>query len=158
MEAEINRAAGKYTAAVPLYERLLEGDRATGDVRALAMELYNLGSVLVQIGELDRAETLLRESLDLAAGHDRGQIAYTTLGLAGLAARRGDPAAAGRLLGSVMAYFDAVGEVLDPAEQLEFQSHRVAAESAGRTAFEAAYLDGRSVAPSDAAAGYLDAH
>ncbi len=158
MEAEINRAAGKYTTAVPLYERLLEGDRATGDVRGVAMELYNLGSVLVQIGELDRAETLLRESLDLAAGHDRGQIAYTTLGLAGLAARRGDPAAAGRLLGSVKAYFDAVGEVLDPAEQLELQSHRVAAESAGRTVFEAAYLDGRSVAPSDAAAGYLDPH
>lgn len=156
MEAEINRAAGEYAEAVPLYERLLEGDRATGDTRAAAMELYNLGSVLVQIGELDRAETCLRESLAVASVHDPAQIAYTTLGLAGLAARRGDPATAGQLLGSVEAYFDAVGEVLDPAEQLELQSHRAAAESVGRAAFESAYLDGRSIAPRDAAGVYLD--
>ena len=156
MEAEINRASGEYAEAVTLYERLLEGDRAAGDTRAAGMELYNLGSVLVQIGELDRAETCLRESLAVASGHDPAQIAYTTLGLAGLAAQRGDPAIAGQLLGSVEAYFEAVGEVLDPAEQLELQSHRVAAKSAGQAAFESAYLDGRSIAPRDAAALYLD--
>lgn len=155
MEAEIRRAAGEYAAAVPLYERLLEADRAAGDLRAEAMELYNLGSVLVQIGELDRAETCLRRSVALAAGHDATQTAYAALGLGGLAARRGDPTTAGRLLGSVEAYFDAVGEVLDPAEQLELQSHRAAAESAGQVAFEAAYLDGRSLEPSVATRIFL---
>lgn len=158
MEAEITRADGDYAAAVPLYERLLSSDREAGDVRAEAMELYNLGSVLVQIGELDRAESCLRESLRLAAGQGNpDQLAYTSLGLAGLAARRGDPATAGRLLGAVEAHFSAVAEVLDPAEQVELQSHRTAGESAGQAVFAAAYADGRAMPVGEAAAAYLEA-
>lgn len=157
MEAEITRAAGDYAATVPLYERLLSGDRAAGDVRAEAMELYNLGSVLLQVGELDRAGSCLRESLRLADEHaDHEQFAYTTLGLAGLAARRAEPAVAGRLLGAVEAYFDAAGVVLDPAEQIELDSHRAAGRSADVEAFEAGFAQGRALSVQEAAASYRD--
>ena len=158
MEAEISRAAGDYPGAVPLYERLLSSDREASDIRAEAMELYNLGSVLVQIGELDRAESCLRESLRLAdEQREPDQLAYTCLGLAGLAARRNDPATAGRLLGAVEAYFRAAERVLDPAEQIELQSHRNAGESAGQAVFAAAYAAGRALPVRQAAAAYLEA-
>lgn len=157
MEAEITRAAGDYATSVPLYERLLHGDREGGDVRAEAMELYNLGSVLLQVGDLDRAESTLRESLRLADEHgDVDQISYTTLGLAGLAARRGDRAAAGRLLGAVEAHFAAAGVVLDPAEQVELDSHRTAGGAGDSEAFAAGFAEGSALSVDEAAASYGD--
>lgn len=151
MEAELRRASGDYGAAIPLYEHLLTLDRSAEDDRAIAMELYNLGSVLLQTGDLDRAESCLRESLDRAVVQQAvGQIPYSLLGLAGLAARRGDARAAGQLLGAVEAHFEAEGEVLDPAEQIELASHKTIGAGADPDAFALAYAGGRSQSLEDA--------
>jgi tetratricopeptide (TPR) repeat protein len=145
MEAELRRAAGDYSAAAPLYEGLLELDREANAQRAIAMELYNLGSVLLQVGDLNRADSCLRESLRVAIQvHAADLVPYSLLGLAGLAARRGDAVTAGRLLGAVEAHFESEGELLDPAEQIELASHKTAGEAADQTAFTAAHAAGRS--------------
>jgi tetratricopeptide (TPR) repeat protein len=143
MEAELARAAGDYAAARPLYERLLEADRATGDDRGLAMELGNLGSVLVQVGELDRTEACLREAVDRTVQTGAiDQLPYCLLGLGGLAARRHDPLTAGRLIGAVEAF-------------LELASHVEPAQAAGET-FDEARSSGRRLTIDTAVRQLLD--
>jgi len=109
MRAELTRAQRDYLAAVPLYEQLLAADEADGDLGLLSMEHYNLGSVLIQAGDLDGARRHLEQSLEMCAAKP-GQLAYTLLGHAGLLARLGKPGVAGQLLGAVEAYVEAVGE------------------------------------------------
>lgn len=149
MRAEITRARGDYAAAVSLYEQLLAADEEAGDVRSLAMEHYNLGSVLIQHGELQRARQHLRSSLALL-DQAPDQTMYTLLGYAGLAAREDDPALAGQLLGAVQAQLDREAEVLDPAEQLELDSHVAAARGRDAAAFDAASEAGRALSLEEA--------
>ncbi len=133
MRAELTRAQGAYADALPLYQRLLEADEREGDARSQAMEHCNLGSVLLQLGQLDDAERHLDSALDLAHRDATDQLPYALLGAAGLAARRGDGVTAGRLLGAVEAHFQASGVVLDPAEQLELDSHVAVGRRAAET-------------------------
>lgn len=146
MKAEIRRAAGDYEAARPLYDQLLVIDRAEGDQRSISMELYNRGSVLLQLGLLDDAERDLRESIAVAVDHGIvDQFPYCLLGLGGLAARRADAVTAGRLLGAVEAHLASEGIVLDPAEQVELDSHLAAGASADAAGFTAARAAGHDL-------------
>ena len=77
MRAEITRAQGEYAAAVPLYRELLALDEARDDVESLSMEHYNLGSVHIQLGNLDEAEDHLTASLRLITDEGHNQLAYT---------------------------------------------------------------------------------
>lgn len=123
MRAELTRARGDYAACAPMYRQLLAIDLARGDTRSLAMEHYNLGSALVQTGDLVAAREHLGESLRLSRRDQPDQLPYTLLGVAGLLARDGDAELAALLLGAVMEHFERVGEVLDPAEALELDTH-----------------------------------
>ena len=152
LRAEVYRAQGRYADAVPLYLQAIESDAATGDERSLTMEHYNLGSVLLQVGDLDEAQKHLDIALDMVRKGVRDQLAYAMLGFAGLAARRGDAATAGRLLGAVRAHYKRLGEVVDPAEQLELATHVEAARSADAAAYDAAYTDGLRLTLAEAAA------
>jgi tetratricopeptide (TPR) repeat protein len=151
MRAEVTRAQGDYKDAVPLYQELLSVDEALGDERSVAMEHYNLGSVLLQVGEVDAAAQHLDSSLGITRKGATDQLPYTLLGVAGLAARRGDIVTAGRLLGAVQAHFRRMGEVLDPAEQLELASHVDAARATNAAAYDAAYVEGRELTLAEAA-------
>lgn len=156
MQAELARAQGDYASAVPLYHQLLAADEASGDEASLAMEHYNLGSVLVMAGDFAVAREHLRQSLDLCPAKP-GQIRYTLLGYAGLLARTGDPATAGSVLGAVEAHFDATGEVLDPGEALELASHLDAGRLRDAAAFDAGRRTGRSMSLEQAQALAVDA-
>lgn len=155
MRAEITRAQGDYAAAVPLYEQLIVADQDHDDQRSLAMEHYNLGSVLLQTGELGAARQHLDASLRLCRDNpewgDR-MIHYTLLGVAGLLAREGDASTAAKLLGAVQAHLDGLGEILDPAEELEMSSHIDAAKRGDPTRFAAAYADGQALSLDEAVA------
>jgi hypothetical protein len=129
---------------VPLYQQLLAADEAAGDEGSLAMEHYNLGSVLVQAGEFEAARGHLHRSLQLCPAKP-GQLRYTLLGYAGLLARTGDPRTAGQVLGAVQAHFQAIGEVLDPGEALELSTHIAAGQSRNAAAFDAGRRAGRSM-------------
>lgn len=130
MRAELTRAQGKYAEAVPMYERLLAADQASGDDGSLAMEHANLGSVLLQTGDMTAARAHLQRALDLCPAKP-GLLPYILLGYAGILARTGKPDAAGQLLGAVEAHLESVGEVLDPAEALELSGHIQEAEASG---------------------------
>jgi tetratricopeptide (TPR) repeat protein len=149
MRAELTRAQGRYDDAVPLYQRLLEADEHAGDPRSLAMEHYNLGSVLLQLDRLDDAERHLGTALDLSRTDAIDQLPYALLGMAGLAARRGDGSTAGQLLGAVEAHLEAAGEVLDPAERVEQDSHVAIGRRMSGT-FDDARAAGRSLSLAEA--------
>ena len=142
MRAELTRAQSDYAAAVPLYRQLLAADEAGGDEGSLAMEHYNLGSVLVQAGEFEKARLHLWRSLRLCSAKP-GQLGYTLLGYVGLVARTGDPRTAGQVLGAVQAHFQAIGEVLDPGEALELSTHIAAGQARDAAAFDAGRQAGR---------------
>lgn len=149
MRAELTRAAGDYAVAVPVYEQLLAADEARGDDAALAMEHYNLGSVLLQTGELDAARSHLQRSLELCPAKP-GQLRYTLLGYAGWLVRAGDPHVAGKVLGAVEQHLEAIGEVLDPAEAVELASHVTTGRQRDAEAFEDGRRAGRSMTLEDA--------
>jgi tetratricopeptide (TPR) repeat protein len=149
MRAELTRAAGDYAVAVPMYEELLAADEARGDEAALAMEHYNLGSVLLQTGELDAARAHLQRSLDLCAAKP-GQLCYSLLGYAGWLVRAGDSRTAGQVLGAVEQHLETIGEILDPAEAVELASHLTAGRLRGAAAFEDGRRAGRSMTLADA--------
>lgn len=151
MRAELTRAQGGYADAVPLYQRLLEADERTGDPRSLAMEHYNLGSVLLQLGRLHDAEQHLGRALELSRHDAPDQLLYALLGVAGLAARRGDGTTAGQLLGAVEAHLEGTGNMLDPAEQLELDSH-VTIGRRTAASFDQARAAGRRLSLDDASA------
>ncbi len=130
MLAELTRAQGKYAEAVPMYERLMAADQASGDDGSLAMEHSNLGSVLVQTGDFTAARPHLQRALELSQVKP-GLLPYILLGYAGILARTGRPQDAGQLLGAVEAHLEGIGEVLDPAEALELSGHVQAAEASG---------------------------
>jgi len=94
------------------------------------MEHHDLGSALLQVGDLQGAERHLTESLRLVQGGVTEQLPYALLGLAGLAARHDDPAVAVSCSGAVQAHFEREDEVLDPAEQLKLASHLEAGRAA----------------------------
>jgi tetratricopeptide (TPR) repeat protein len=151
MRAELARAQRDYVAAVPLYQQLLAADEAGGDEGSLAMEHYNLGSVLLQAGDLKAARVHLQRSLRLCPAKP-AQLGYTLLGYAGLLARTGDPNTAGQVLGAVQAHFDAIGEVLDPGEALELSTHIAAGRSRNAEAFDSGRRAGRGMSLEDAQA------
>lgn len=151
MRAELTRASGDYATAVPMYQQLLAADEAKGDEAALAMEHYNLGSVLLQTGDLDAARSHLQRSLVLCTAKPE-QVRYTLLGFAGWLARAGDPRTAGTVLGAVEQHLGSIGEVLDPAEAVELASHVRAGRERDGAAFEDGRAAGRSMTLAEAQA------
>lgn len=144
MCAEVTRAQGRYDAAVPLYRELLAWDEATGDTAALAMEHYNLGSVLIQMNALDEADEHLQLASALCTDED-SLLPYVLLGVGGVAARRGDARRAGQLIGAVQEHLTTIGEVLDPAEALELESHLRAGRECDASAFDDGYANHPSI-------------
>jgi tetratricopeptide (TPR) repeat protein len=146
MRAEMTRAQGDYAAAVPLYERLLEIDTESGDTQSLAMEHYNLGSVLLQTGDVPRAHEQLDAALRMSDSGDAHEdhFMYVLLGYAGLLARSGHADVAATLLGAVQASLEGAGKVLDPAEALEYETH-IAAAKAHDPAYDEHFAAGRSL-------------
>jgi tetratricopeptide (TPR) repeat protein len=151
MRAELTRAAGDYAKAVPMYEQLLAADQARGDEAALAMEHYNLGSVLLQARDLDAARSHLQRSLELCPAKPE-QLGYTLLGYAGWLVRAGDPRIAGQVLGAVEQHLESLGEVLDPAEAVELASHVAVGRERDAAAFDAGRRAGRSLTLAEAQA------
>lgn len=151
LRAESTRAAGDYSAAVPLYEQLLATNEERVENDALAMEHYNLACVLIQKGDRSGSRRHLDNSLRLCPAKP-AQLQYTLLGYAGWLARYGDPATAGKVLGAVEAHLAGIGEVLDPAETQELATHVGAAQARDAGAFDVGRRVGASLTLADAQA------
>ncbi|HZT97688.1 MAG TPA: tetratricopeptide repeat protein [Chloroflexota bacterium] len=85
-------ATGKYLEAVPMLEEAVRLQRHQGDLFGLATALNNLGSAILYLGNLDRAEALYREALAVyqSLGEEIPTMPNTLNNLAQVALSRGD--------------------------------------------------------------------
>lgn len=120
LDAEATRMSGDLAAARKLYDESIELNRRLGDERMLAIEYANLSWVEINEGRLDEAEALLQASLE-AAGNEPYLRAFNWIGLARVAALRGDNARARELIADADRLLSETGVVLDPADEPEYR-------------------------------------
>jgi tetratricopeptide (TPR) repeat protein len=139
---------GETPRAIRFAEQALEGFRAIDEQRGLA----HVGCTQARLARLDAAEASLREAAELTL--DTPQPPTVTLlliGLAWVAAGRGHPELAARLVGAADQLRDRMGVQPAGAELEETELVRLAARSRlGPDAFEAALAAGRTLAPDEA--------
>lgn len=121
--------------AVAHFEESLALNRELGDTRNIAMSSTCLGMTVLWWGDHERAAPPFEEGLRLSQkmGHKIG-TAYCLLGLAGVAALRGQPARAARLWGAAEALREAIGLSLSPFDRATYdhEGYLAAARRAGR--------------------------
>ena len=126
--------------------------RSQGNLILVASEASNLSMVERQLGNLEAAESLARESLSISAAiGDRFTVPFAFSGLASIAAERGAYERATTLVGAAEAVMEAQRMAWPPDERPHYE--RLLAtlpESMGEPAFERARASGRSMADADA--------
>ncbi len=121
--------------------------RAQGNQFLIASEAGNLSMVERQLGNLDAAESLSRESLEIAeAIGDRFNTPFVFSGLASIATERGDFERAATLVGAAEALMEAQHMAWPPDERPHYERLlEVLPESMGSEGFERARAGGTSM-------------
>ena len=126
--------------------------RATGNQFLIASEAANLSMVERQLGDLDAAEALAREALEIERRTgDKFTTPFAISGLAAIAAARGEFERAATLVGAAEAIMEVQQMAWPPDERPHYE--RLIAdlpEAMGSDAFEQARGRGRSMAHGDA--------
>ena len=141
---------GDYDQVVALNEEGLALSRGLGDVRSIAQHLTILWFERLNQGDHERALVLLEECMRLTAHemtHELG-IAYNLLGLAGVAALRGQPLRAARLWGAAEALREAIGQPLSPYDYANYDYEGyldIARSRSDEVEWEAAWSEGRAM-------------
>jgi tetratricopeptide (TPR) repeat protein len=148
---------GNYSRAIELLERGIKLMLPTRDINVMIQQ-SNLASALVEVGQLDRASVLLRESLQANYQYAQWDGVYGYIvKLAWLARLQDQPARAARLLGMA----EAIARCHDVAPtQKHVRSRKwnveasIAAARAqlGDAAFDAAFAEGQGKSPEQAMA------
>jgi tetratricopeptide (TPR) repeat protein len=132
--------------------------RSTGNEFLVASEASNLSMVERQLGNLDAAESLAREALEIGARiGDEFTKPFAMSGLAAIAAERGQPERAATLVGIAEAIMETQGMAWPPDERPHYE--RLVAtlpEAMGEAAFEDARGRGRSMSSQEALAFALE--
>ena len=133
----------------------IELARELGSHGALAMEASNLAMVERQLGDLDRAEALSREALDIFhRRRDEWACSFGLNGLAAVAAERRDFERAAMLIGAADARLEEQGAAWPPDEKPHYErTVAVLTESMPPDELERARAAGRALTP-DAAVEY----
>ncbi len=123
--------------------------RLFGTPRELGISLQNAGMVHLHRGELDRAEALVRESLEELRRDPSHFFIATSLDYLGeILGRGGRAVEAARVLGAAEALREAVGAARFPINERRLMAELPAFEAAaGEEAWAAAWRDGRALAP-----------
>jgi predicted ATPase len=147
----VARARGHPEQALPLHRQALAIHRAQLPTR-VPRTLGQLGCTEARLGDLDAAEAHLREAANLVLATPQPPTAALLLvGFARVAAGRGDPELAARLLGAAAATRDRFGVPAAGAEQDEADlAGQAAAAALTPEAFQAATAAGRALAPDQA--------
>jgi hypothetical protein len=132
--------------------------RQTEDAFTLATNL-NIQATISQLrGDDERTAGLLHESVELpAALHDTWALVYGLVGLAGVAARRGDIERVARLFGAAEALGEAASATpsFPPARALYEQDLASVRQELDTKRFAAAWVERRAMTPDEAAAEAL---
>jgi ABC-type multidrug transport system fused ATPase/permease subunit len=142
--AQLAWACGDHARAGELMEQILPTLRRLGDQRCTGRALYLLGRHAHERGDLDRAETLLRGSIDAIAL--AGQSFVLTSAIERLAAVHhacGRHRTAAVLLGVAHAARESATAHGQPIEASDQELRRTLAEILGDEAFHAAHVEGQ---------------
>lgn len=126
--------------------------RATGNQPLIASEACNLSMVERQLGNLEAAEALALETLEIEErSGDQFTTPFAFSGLAAIATERGQLERAATLVGAAEAIMEAQGMAWPPDERPHYERMLVALPAAmGAAEFERARAAGRSMATSEA--------
>jgi tetratricopeptide (TPR) repeat protein len=151
--------AGNLPEARDWMSRRLALVRTTGNDFLIASEASNLAMVLRQLGELDAAEALCREALEIERRIGaRFTTPFAISGLASIALERGDAQRAAVLVGAVEAAMDATQMAWPPDERPHYEALLDRLPGAmGAPAFEQARARGRSTGWDEAVDAALQA-
>jgi non-specific serine/threonine protein kinase len=138
---------GNQALAMAKLEEALEVARDHHMGWILPSILVGLGTISTDLGDLDRAIELFRESLALAQVRGNlGDVIDGIGGLARLAAATGQPVEAVRLFGAADAIREGLTMPLSPSEQEDIEAIMTSLRAAlGDEGFSAAWADGRSL-------------
>jgi predicted ATPase len=132
--------------------------REAGDKEMTALALHNLGGAVLHQGDARRAAACFAEGLALSRElQAQYNIAMNLAGMAGAAAALGLSERSAQLFGAAEALFDAMGQVVEPADRAEYDRNAaVARAQLGDTAFAAAWDAGRAMPLEQAIAEALE--
>jgi hypothetical protein len=143
---------------------LREGEavsRETGDAFSLATNL-NIQATISQLeGDEERTKAVLRESVALSSAlRDSWALVYGLVGLAGIAARHGEPERAARLFGAAEAMGEAASVTIafPPARALYEQDLATVRARLDAEALETSWERGRSMTVKEAVTEALAEH
>jgi tetratricopeptide (TPR) repeat protein len=119
--------SGDLVGARDIMSARLDLGRDTGDEFIVWVESANLSMVERQLGNLDRAETLSREAVSIAARREDAMgIPWSLNGLAAVTAAKGDLERAATLLGLADVLLDQAGGEWPPDERQQYEGTRAA--------------------------------
>ncbi len=146
-EGDCEQVAVRTGEALPLFREL-------GDIRHVAMSLGVAGISALEQDDSGWAAELFEEDLRILRElRDKTGIVYGLLGMAGVAALRGQPARASRLWGASEALREIFGLPLTPMvrDHYYYEGYLASALARlGKAAFEAAWAQGRDMHPEQA--------
>ena len=150
--------AGDLLEARDWMTQRLELVRATDNEFLVASEAANLGMVERQLGNLDEAEALDREALEIGERiGDQFTRPFAISGLACIALDRGRHVRAATLVGAAEAIMEAQNMAWPPDERPHYERLLTdLPEAMGPAEFERVRSSGRSMAPSDVTAFALE--
>jgi tetratricopeptide (TPR) repeat protein len=144
--------SGDLLEARDLMSQRMELARELGSYAGVASEAGNLSMVERQLGNLDRADALAREALEIARQReDEWLFPYALNGLAAVAAEQGRDEQAATLIGAAEAMMESQGAAWPPDERPHYE-HTVAllTDSMGSSEFERVRAAGRSLGSREA--------
>lgn len=133
--------------------------RELGQYGGIAAEAANLAMVEHQLGNLDQADALARQALEIASQRDdEWMFPYLLSRLAAVAVDRGDPERAATLIGAAEAMMTAQGAAWPPNERPHYeQTITTLSGVMGAADFEKARLDGSKLPAHEAVKAALAA-
>jgi tetratricopeptide (TPR) repeat protein len=149
---EAYRTEGREDDALVHFKLSIEFGRASGDRLFLSTSLMNSAHIHLKRANVDLAHELLTESLDAfgSLGMHWG-VAYTLIGLAGVAVAKGRSDKAVSLLAAVDGWFRGTGIQIQPADRADFDQYLGTARSAlDEGAFAGAWKKGQTLSLDDA--------
>lgn len=143
-----------YEYGIPLLEEGLAQFRDVEDLRGIGLALTCLGLQALAAGDLERAAEMLEEELLLARKvRNKLGVFYGLLGMAGVAAARGQPARFARLWGAVEVLEETLGIPISTPVHVHYDYEGFVAAVRDRldeATWTAAWAEGRAMTPKEA--------
>jgi predicted ATPase/DNA-binding CsgD family transcriptional regulator len=145
---QIAWARGDRDRATALMEEVLPTLRRLGDRRCAGRALFMLGDRARELGELNRAEELLRAAAEAVAVAGQSFVLIWSLeALAAVLAAQRRPRSAVVLLGAARAARASASAHMRPVQPPDEKLHRALAGQLGDAAFETALREGQATSP-----------